>query len=136
MQLREFRMDDYQQVIAVWQATGLRVGRTETQEGIRKKLERDSDLFLVAQDGDRIVGVVLGSYDGRRGWINRLAVAPDHQGAGIGLRLVAEVEARLKARGCRKVNLLIVPSNAKVQGFYARLGYGVDELIFMEKWLG
>lgn len=136
MQLREFQMDDYQQVIAVWQATGLKVGRTETQEGIRKKLERDADLFLVVQDGDRIVGVVLGSYDGRRGWINRLAVVPDHQGAGLGLRLVAEVETRLKARGCRKVNLHIEPSNAKVQGFYARLGYRVDELIFMEKWLG
>ena len=135
MQLREFRMDDYQQVIAVWQATGLKVGRTETQEGIRKKLERDSDLFLVAQDGDRIVGVVLGSYDGRRGWINRLAVVPAHQGAGLGLRLVAEVETRLKARGCQKVNLLIEPSNARVQGFYERLGYNTDELIFMEKWL-
>ena len=63
-------------------------------------------------------------------------MVPDHQGAGLGLRLVAELETRLKAKGCQKANLLIEPSNAKVQGFYARLGYGVDELIFMEKWLG
>ncbi len=128
-------MDDYEQVVALWQAAGLKIGRSESREGLRKKLERDADLFLVAQQDDRIVGTVLGSYDGRRGWINRLAVAPDHRGQGLGSLLVAQVEEGLKARGCGKVNLFIEPTNAQVQGFYERLGYTADELIFMEKWL-
>jgi ribosomal protein S18 acetylase RimI-like enzyme len=126
-------MDDYQQVAALWQAAGLKLGRIESQEGLRKKLERDADLFLVVQHDDCIVGTVLGAYDGRRGWINRLAVAPDHQGEGLGSLLIAQVEERLRAKGCEKVNLFIESTNARVQGFYERLGYNTDELIFMEK---
>ena len=135
MRVREFRIEDYDAVVALWQATRLLVGRTEDRDGLRKKLERDPDLFLVAQDGDRVVGVIMGTYDGRRGWINRLAVAPDQQGTGLGSTLVAAVEERLKAKGCLKVNLHVEPSNAGVQQFYKRLGYTTDELIFMEKWL-
>jgi ribosomal protein S18 acetylase RimI-like enzyme len=77
----------------------------------------------------------MGCYDGRRGWINHLAVAAAWRGDGIGRRLVAEVERRLRAKGCAKMNLLIEPANVAVQGFYERLGYARDDLIFMEKWL-
>lgn len=135
--LRSFDVNDYERVVALWAASGLQVGASDSREGLAHKLERDADLFLVAEDGDggAIVGVVMGSYDGRRGWINHLAVAASYRGRGLGRRLVAEVERRLRARGCRKVNLLIEPGNARVQGFYEALGYTRDELIFMEKWL-
>jgi ribosomal protein S18 acetylase RimI-like enzyme len=49
---------------------------------------------------------------------------------------MAEVERRLVALGCDKVNLLVEPENAGVQAYYERLGYATDPLIFMEKWLG
>ena len=100
------------------------------------RLRRDPDLFLVAAADDRIVGAVLGTFDGRRGWVNRLAVAPDRQGQGYGNLLMAELERRLLARGCRKVNLLVTPDNQRVVPFYRQLGYEQDELTFMEKWLG
>jgi len=48
---------------------------------------------------------------------------------------MAEVEVRLRAKDCVKVNLLIELSNAGVQAFYERLGHSRDDLIFMEKWL-
>ena len=135
IQFREFQLADYSQVIALWRRVGLIVGRSDSPESLRKKLERDPDLFLVAQEGDRIVGVIVGSYDGRRGWINHLAVAPEHQSAGLGSMLVNQVEERLRPKGCEKVNLLIEPTNERIQGFYEQLGYARDELIFMEKWL-
>jgi len=135
MQIRGFHLNDYSQVIALWQAAGLILSRSDNLESIRKKLERDADLFLVAEDCGRVVGVVMGSYDGRRGWINHLAIAPEKQESGLGSSLVSQVEARLKTKGCEKVNLLIEPINARVQGFYERLGYSRDDLIFMEKWL-
>jgi ribosomal protein S18 acetylase RimI-like enzyme len=135
MQLREFRMDDYPEVIALWRTAGLAISLSDSQEGLRRKLERDSDLFLVAQEKDSIVGAIMGCFDGRRGWLNHLAVAPAQQGTGLGSLLVKQVEERLKAKGCHKVNLLIEPANKNVQSFYEKLDYACDDLIFMEKWL-
>jgi ribosomal protein S18 acetylase RimI-like enzyme len=135
MQIREFRIEDSHEVMVLWQQAGLIISRSDTPEGLRRKLERDAELFLVAQENDRIIGVVMGCFDGRRGWINHLAVAPDKQRTGLGSLLVKQVEERLKAKSCEKVNLLIEPANGVVQGFYERLGYVRDDLIFMEKWL-
>jgi len=135
MKIRQFQLDDYSQVIALWQATGLEVGRSDSLPALRHKLEFDADLLLVAEEGGRIVGVVMGGYDGRRGWIYHLAVAPERQRTGLGRSLMDRVEKRFKTKGCAKINLLIEPRNARVQGFYERLGYTRDDLIFMEKWI-
>jgi ribosomal protein S18 acetylase RimI-like enzyme len=135
MPVRNFQIEDYDAVVALWAQAGLILSLSDSREGIRRKLERDADLFLVAIDGESIVGAVMGCYDGRRGWINHIAVAPNYKGQGLGTQLVQEVERRLREKGCDKVNLLIEPTNAAVQEFYQRLGYQRDELIFMEKWL-
>jgi ribosomal protein S18 acetylase RimI-like enzyme len=135
MQIREFKTADYPQVIALWESSGLVMSRSDTLESLTKQLERDADLFLVAKENKRIVGVVLGRWEGRRGWINRLAVAPDRRHKKLGSLLVTEVEKRLKAKGCEKVNLLIDGDNSGVQAFYQQSGYNRDDLIFMEKWL-
>jgi ribosomal protein S18 acetylase RimI-like enzyme len=135
LHIRNFQMADYDTVIALWLEVGLQLSSSDSREGIQRKLERDADLFLVAEDENAIVGAIMGCYDGRRGWINHLGVSPVCQGQGIGGQLLQEVELRLKARGCEKINLLIEPTNAVVQSFYQRTGYKRDELIFMEKWL-
>jgi ribosomal protein S18 acetylase RimI-like enzyme len=134
-QLDLFCMTDYEQVIALWHRAGLKVGPSDSPDGIAQKLERDADLFLVARDGECIVGAVMGCYDGRRGWAYHLAVDPDYQGQGVGATLMQELEKRLRARGCIKVNLLVARSNASVQRFYQRLGFESDDVIFMQKWL-
>jgi ribosomal protein S18 acetylase RimI-like enzyme len=135
MIIRQFTIADASAVIALWQRAGLRVGRSDTPERLQAIIERDPDLFLVAEASGEIVGVVLGRYDGRRGWINRLAVEVDYCGHGIGSQLLQCVEDGLRARGCDKVNLHIVPENQGLQTFYEQLGYHREELIFMEKWL-
>jgi ribosomal protein S18 acetylase RimI-like enzyme len=78
---------------------------------------------------------VLGTYDGRRRWVNRLATRPDWRGQGIASGLLTTVEERLAALGCRKVNLLVEPDNGGALHFYRRMGYTQDDLVFMEKWL-
>jgi ribosomal protein S18 acetylase RimI-like enzyme len=135
MQIRKFKAADYPQVYALWQQSGLVISRSDSLENLTKQLERDADLFLVAEDNKRIIGVVLGRWEGRRGWINRLAVSPDRRHQDLGSLLVKQVEDRLKAKGCEKVNLLIDGDNSGVQAFYQQLGYNHDDLIFMEKWL-
>lgn len=135
MKCRSFQMDDYPSVVALWREAGLDVGRSDTPEAIAHRLQRDPELFVVGEHEGSVVAAVLGCYDGRRGWINRLAVAPGHQGKSWGAAIVAELEARLRAAGCIKANLLIEHNNASVQNFYGRQGYVADPLIFMEKWL-
>ncbi|MGE0724058.1 MAG: GNAT family acetyltransferase [Alphaproteobacteria bacterium] len=133
--VRSYRPTDFAALVRLWRDCGLHPSRSDTPGSLARKLERDPDLFLVAEAAGAIVGSILGSYDGRRGWINRLAVAPALRGRALGRRLVDEVERRLAAKGCDKVNLLIEPDNAAVQAYYARLGYRPDPLVFMEKWL-
>ncbi len=128
-------MEDYDEVVRLWAQAGLRLSQSDSREAIKHKLERDADLFLVAVEESTIVGVVMGTYDGRRGWINHLAVAPRQQRQNLGSQLMREVEKRLQQKGCAKINLFILPTNAAVQTFYQRLGYQRDEMILMEKWL-
>lgn len=135
MKCRSFTMQDYDPVVALWRAAGLEVGKSDTREAIAHRLERDRDLFVVAEEDRVLVAAVLGCYDGRRGWVNRLAVRPDRQGKSIGSAVLAELEQRFRAIGCVKVNLLIEPDNAGVEAFYRRQHYEADKLIFMEKWL-
>jgi ribosomal protein S18 acetylase RimI-like enzyme len=69
------------------------------------------------------VGVVLGTFDGRRGWILRLAVDPAFRRRGVASRLVEELERRFRKLGCPRVNLLVMPDNAAGLLFWQELGY-------------
>lgn len=135
MNFRGFTLEDFNSVIGLWKKAGLILSRSDTFDGMQEKLKRDPELFFVLEEDSRIIGVVMGSYDGRRGWINHLAVDPEYQGKYIGHKIIKELEYRFKQIGCEKVNLLIEMNNEKVQGFYEKQGFKKDELIFMEKWI-
>ena len=126
VQIREFRFPkDYEQVFELWQAMekGVQVGRSDTLAEIGKKLERDPDLFLVAESAGNIVGSVIGGFDGRRGLIYHLAVVPSFRGKRIGSHLMDEVESRLRAKGCLKCYLLVTVDNSEVEDYYLRRGW-------------
>jgi len=119
----------------LWTRAGLDHRAGDVARELASVLSRDPGLVLIALDDRGVVGSVFGAYDGRRGWVNRLATHPDARGEGIAGALLAALEQALAARGCRKLNLLIEPTNAGVVTFYQRHGYRVDELVFMEKYL-
>ena len=77
----------------------------------------------------------MAGYEGRRGWLNYLAVAPEHRRSGYARAIVAEAERLLRAEGCPKVNLQVRTSNRSVLEFYRRIGYSVDDVISMGKRL-
>ena len=126
IQIREFRFpDDYQQVHDLWSSIekGVHVGRSDTPAEIQKKMQRDPDLFLVAECENRIIGSVIGGYDGRRGLIYHLAVHESFRGQGIGSQLMDEVEGRLRAKGCLKCYLLVIEDNHEAEIYYQNRGW-------------
>lgn len=138
MLVRPFLMDDYPAVCALWRdaGPGLALRPSDEPEEVAKKLRRDPDLFLIAEEEGQVVGVIMGAWDGRRGWIHHLAVHADWRGQGIGSALLNEVEARLKAKGCLKVNLMVRKENTAAQGLYRRLGYeDMSSILLMGKEL-
>jgi ribosomal protein S18 acetylase RimI-like enzyme len=126
IQVRQFCFPaDYQQVIDLWSSIekGVRVGRSDSPGEIEKKMDRDPDLFLVAESENKIIGSVIGGYDGRRGLIYHLAVNAAFRRQRVGSRLMDEVESRLRAKGCLKCYLLIANDNLDVGAFYQAQGW-------------
>lgn len=122
-------------LVRLWHEAGLEFDSVTAAQEVSALIEAGSDLILVDERDGTIVGTVLGTWDGRRGWLQRLATKPGWTGQRVATGLVAGLEERLRAKGCRKVNLLVEPTNREVVPFYERLGFTPDELIFMEKWL-
>jgi ribosomal protein S18 acetylase RimI-like enzyme len=135
MHIRAATMDDMPALIELWTVAGLTFRPGDVPAELRAVLARDPELVLLADDGQVLAAAVLGTFDGRRGWVNRLATRPGQRGQGYATALLTELERRLAAKGCRKVNLLIEADNRPVTGFYGQNGYSADQLIFMEKRL-
>ncbi|MEW6567075.1 MAG: GNAT family acetyltransferase [Chloroflexota bacterium] len=138
MCIRQFNFDSYLgRVLQLWQQAGpgIHLGRSDDPAEIRKKLARDPDLFLVAEEGGELVGAVMGGYDGRRGLVYHLAVQPSRRGRGLGRNLMLELERRLKAKGCLKAYLLVTKDNPQAVEFYHALGWDVMDMHPMGKEL-
>jgi len=126
VQLRVFRYpEDFSQVMSLWESIekGVHTGRSDTPDEIQKKLARDPDLFLVAEDDGQIIGSVIGGYDGRRGLIYHLAVHASFRGRGIGSRLMDELESRLRVKGCIRCYLLVTTDNEEAMRYYEKRGW-------------
>jgi ribosomal protein S18 acetylase RimI-like enzyme len=135
MEIREFTAGDADAVVALWEAADLVRPWNDPRKDIARKRSVADGLFVVATEDDRVVGVVMGGYDGHRGWVNYLAVDPAARGGGLGRALMAEVEHRLRARGCPKINLQVRDTNTEVLAFYRHLGFSVDPAISLGKRL-
>ncbi len=134
--IRQFRYpQDYPAVISLWQSIGLgvHVGRSDSAEEIEKKLRRDPDLFLVAEHDGRIIGTVMGGFDGRRGMIYHLAVMRDYRQLGLGSALMDEVERRLKDKGCLRSYLMVTRDNPGVLDFYSRRSWETMDIHILAK---
>jgi len=135
LHIRAYHPDDQARVIALWQDCGLTRPWNDPVKDIERKLAEQPELLLVGELDGRIVASAMVGYDGHRGWVNYLSVDPALQGRGLGAALMRHIEALLLARGCPKLNLQVRQGNDAVLGFYARLGYGDDQVIGLGKRL-
>ena len=135
MDIRSFRAEDEHAVVSLWERCGLVRPWNDPRKDISRKLQVRADLFLVGIVDGRLVASVMAGYDGHRGWMNYLAVAPENQRSGLARQMVSEVERRLRASGCPKINLQVRSDNADAVGFYRAIGYSQDDVISLGKRL-
>ena len=132
MKIEKFSMELYEDIIKLWRKAGVNVGSTDTREEIQRMLKRNPNLFLIGRVDKKIIGVVMGGFDGRRGYVHHLAVDPEYQKRGYGKALMQELIARLYNMRVHKVHLFIERYNKEVVNFYLNLGWDIrDDLIMM-----
>ena len=135
MRIRPFTIADETVVIELWRRCALLRPWNDPHKDIQRKLGTQPELFLVGELGGVLIASVMAGFDGHRGWVNYLAVDPEHRRAGYGRLLMRHVEVCLEARGCPKLSLQVRAGNPAALEFYRRLGYSVDEVVSLGKRL-
>lgn len=135
MNIRVYQPADESQVIDLWTRCGLVKPQNNPQADIQRKLADSPELFLVGIMDGQIIATVMAGYEGHRGWINYLAVAPHLQKEGHGREIMRHAEDLLHARGCPKINLQVRSTNEQVIEFYKRIGFAVDDVVSLGKRL-
>lgn len=135
MEIRPYQASDEFSVVRLWTDCDVVTPSNNPRRDIQRKLEVQPEMFLVGCKNGQIIATIMAGYEGHRGWINYLAVHPDHQHTGIGRRMMDEAEILLRGLGCAKINLQVRSSNVKVIQFYKKIGYKEDDVVSLGKRL-
>jgi ribosomal protein S18 acetylase RimI-like enzyme len=115
--LRSAVPEDIPAVLALWEASAAPTS-TDTAQALRRLLERDAGALIVAESAGEIVGSVIAGWDGWRGSVYRLAVAPAHRRHGLGRRLLQKAEHHLEALGVRRMHAIVVGTDSRAVAFW------------------
>lgn len=132
MDIKPLTIEQYDSIISLWEEAGLPFkpkGR-DSQEEMEKEFEKNPDLIMGAFEDEKLIGVIIGGDDGRKGWINRLAVLSEYGRKGVANKLIEAVESALKKRGRRIICTLVEDWNEVSLNFFKKTGYVKHEDIF------
>ncbi len=136
VEYRNLRPEDYEDIIRIWLEGGLHVrpkGR-DSKSRIVAEMERNPDYLIGAVSGESLIGVVIGTYDGRRGCVNRLAVTREFRKQGVAQELIRICEERLRTAGALVIYALIEVENIPSQTLFKKAGYRYhDGLMYFSK---
>lgn len=121
---------DYPRIVALWQAAGLHIRPTgrDSQEAFERQMAGGLQTAIgIETDSGELVGIVLVTHDGRKGWINRLAVHPDWRRQGVAKQLIVTAEGALREQGIDVIAALIEPGNTPSLECF--LGSGYEEYV-------
>ena len=124
--IRSLGLDDYDQLLALWQRAGLHSLRhqgRDSPEALARQLASGVQTTLGLEVDDQLVGVVVVTHDSRKGWINRLAIDPDYRRRGYGAGLIAEAEEMLHRQGIRVIAALVESDNPISLALFQKMGY-------------
>jgi ribosomal protein S18 acetylase RimI-like enzyme len=132
MKIEKFKMQYYNDIVELWKRAGIGVGSSDTKDGAAAVLERNPDLFLIGKEKEKVVAVVIGAFDGRRGYVHHLAVDPNYQKNGYGKAIMDDLIERFREKKVHKIHLFIEKQTNEVINFYSKLGWEIrDDLIMM-----
>jgi ribosomal protein S18 acetylase RimI-like enzyme len=129
LSIRACRLEDIDAVLELWRQAEATPGVTDTADDLRRAVADSPAHVLVAEVEGRLVGSIIGTFDGWRGNIYRLAVHPDHRRQGVARALVAEVEKRLTEQEAKHITALVEKDHPWAMSFWEAVGYLVDERI-------
>ena len=116
---------DVDKLYGLWDRAGLSYrprGRDERSR-LQKVIDQGLETFLGIYENNRLIGVILATHDGRKGWLNRLAVDPDYRGQGLGRRLIRQAEDFIHRQGIEIIAVLIEPDNPVSLSLFQKCGY-------------
>ena len=121
--IRPATPSDFSGVLAMWGEADAHPSVTDDLASLGKLVAHDAAALLLAVDDERVVGSVIAGWDGWRGSIYRLAVAPSHRRAGLGGRLVAAALERLATVGAQRVSAIVVSDDDQAMAFWRASGW-------------
>jgi len=133
--IRTYRPGDGDRLRTFWLTCGINIRPGDDDTSLARFATRNPDLLIIAEEHGHLVGSALAGWDGRRGWLYHVAVHKDERRRGIGRDLVAEVETRLRALGCPKLNLIVWDDNTYAMRFWEALGYRREKTVEYAKEL-
>lgn len=132
-----FDISEYDQLIALWNRCGLpcELEDRDSRERMEKQIYDDYVVILTFKDDDgKLIGAVIGSYDGRKGWINRLAIDPDYRGRRLATRLTEKAEEMLFEMGAKVIGALIEKENIPSMAAFKHCGYDCwSDIVYFRK---
>ena len=128
-------LGDVPALVALWEACGLTRPWNDPGRDARLAIEGATSTILGLRDGDGLIASVMVGFDGHRGWVYYLAVAPERRREGLGRRLMEAAEAWLREQGAPKLQLMVRTSNAEALGFYTALGLEPQEVVTLGRFL-
>jgi ribosomal protein S18 acetylase RimI-like enzyme len=125
MRIRELTVDDYAEIVSLWDRSALphKPKGRDSKSAFELQIKKNPNFFLGAYEEDKLVGTVFASFDYRRGWINRLAIDPKYRRSGVAQKLIAAAEKALRKKGAKIISALVEDYNVASLSLFKKCGY-------------
>jgi ribosomal protein S18 acetylase RimI-like enzyme len=136
MKIRKLTIADYPELIRLWERAKLpsKPKGRDSKAHIAKEMACNPGFFIGAFEKDMLIGAVIASHDGRKGWLNRIAVDPDYRRHGLAKILTSAGEKALRKHGIKIFGLLIHEYNTASLKLAKKMGYKIhNDILYLTK---